>query len=643
MSVESPAPAPALIPGPAAGSDDPFELIFESAAVGMFVTDADRKFVRVNPAFCRLSGYDADDLLGREFMVVLPEEHRGLAATLHDGVMAGGAGCDGEWSLLRKDGRLLRVLAAAGKLTALDGRRYKVTTVVDITAKTEAEAALRMSEERFRALVQYSSDAILVIDAAGAVREVSDSVTRLFGYRSGELTGRPVLDLVHPDDLGTVSDLLTRNLASPLPPHRVAARVRHADGRWVTIEAHVQNLLAHPAVRGLVANVRDVTEERRLAEQFRQAQKMEALGQLAGGVAHDFNNLLTVILGNLDLVALPAGDPNRRRLDAVAQAVGRGASLTNALLGFARRQPLRFAPVDLAGMLTDTTALLRRTFDPRVAIATELAPDCPPVLGDAGAVQQAVVNLCLNARDAMPAGGRLTLSAGPTVVADPPHHPDARPGAFVRLSVADTGTGIAPEHLDRVFEPFFTTKPAGEGTGLGLAMVYGTARQHGGWVEVVTRYGVGTRFDVFLPPATAAAPTVDRAPPAPAAVRTGTVLIVDDEAMVLTVARTMLEQAGYRVRTAGTAAEAMAAVRYDPAIDVVVLDLTMPDRSGLDTFADLRAAIPGARIVIASGSAPEAGPLVGAAGFLPKPFTRAALLDAVGRAGRPPGSTVGRE
>jgi CheY-like chemotaxis protein len=371
---------------------------------------------------------------------------------------------------------------------------------------------------------------------------------------------------------------------------------------------------------------------------------------MAGGIAHDFNNLLTGVVGNLALVDLRPGDPNRALITAAEKAAQRAADLTRKLLGFARKNQLHVAPVRVGEFAREVIDILRRTFDPRIEIAADL--DTPtPVLADATLINQALLNLCLNARDAMPDGGRLEVRAEPVVLrpADVAGLPDARPGAFVRLTVADTGCGMAPDVRARMFEPFFTTKPIGQGTGLGLAMVHGIVRQHHGWVVCDSRPGAGTRFDMYLPQAGTAVPPPgsigiprslgDRAPARPADAgtppppdgRTRTILLVDDEELIRDLGRSVLESAGYRILEATDGAEAVDRFRRDPAaVDLVILDLTMPRLSGRDAFRQLRALDPDVRVLFSSGySADDLSDVAGALGLLAKPYRPADLVQAV--------------
>jgi nitrogen-specific signal transduction histidine kinase/ActR/RegA family two-component response regulator len=391
----------------------------------------------------------------------------------------------------------------------------------------------------------------------------------------------------------------------------------------------------------------DVTERQKLEEQLRQSQKMEALGQLAGGVAHDFNNLLTAVLGNLALVKLDQDDQNRPLLRTVEQAAGRAADLTRKLLGYARRNQLLVAPVAPADMIGEVVDILRRTLDPRIEIAVDVRTESP-VLADATLVNQALFNLCLNARDAMPGGGRLTLAADAVALGpdDLGGHPEARPGAYVRLAVADTGYGMAEAVVRRLFEPFFTTKGVGRGTGLGLPMVHGIMRQHGGWVAVESTPGRGSRFELFLPVASAAkrdsgalppprlAATVDTPPPADDRSAAGTILLVDDEGMIRQLGRVVLESAGYTVLEAEDGVEAVDVFRREhPRIDLVILDLTMPRLSGRDAFRQIQEIDPAARVLFSSGySADDLSEADGAKGLLSKPYRPPDLLAAVRRA-----------
>ena len=381
-----------------------------------------------------------------------------------------------------------------------------------------------------------------------------------------------------------------------------------------------------------------MTDQNRLEEQLRQSQKLEAVGRLAGGIAHDFNNLLTVILGNLELVRTGAAGPDDtvELLAATERAARQAADLTKQMLGFARRQPLRTATIDLNGLVQEAIGLLRRTIDPRITIAFSPSPDLDAVAADPVQVQQVLMNLCLNARDAMPEGGTLTIQTENAVAVRPPGDEGVDGGrSFVRVSVIDTGHGMTDDVRAKIFEPFFTTKDVGQGTGLGLAVVYGVARAHGGWVDCISSPGAGSRFDVYLPRAFAsdevlAGPVIE--PEIPRG-RGEAILVADDEPLVRALARTALEWHGYRVFLAADGAEAVEVFRREAGkTSLVVLDASMPQLSGRQACEMIRLIDPATRVLFASGHpVSDADTLGPTTGFLHKPYTPTSLAAAVRR------------
>ena len=411
--------------------------------------------------------------------------------------------------------------------------------------------------------------------------------------------------------------------------------VGYPDGRKALMDFAIAPLrAADGATTGLIIVGRDVTEQERLEDELRQSHKLEAVGRLAGGIAHDFNNLLTVVLGNLELVRTGAatGADADEMLAATQRAAQQAADLTKQMLGFARRQPLRTTTVDLNALVRESISLLRRTIDPRITIHFHPAPDLLPAAADPVQVQQVLMNLCLNARDAMPEGGTLTLETANHLA---PDASDGLPREVLRLSVTDTGVGMSDEVRAKVFEPFFTTKGVGQGTGLGLAVVYGVAKAHGGWVDVASAPGAGSRFDVFLPRGHR---TEERAARGPAdgadAVPSGrgeTVLVADDEPAVRDIAKTALEMAGYRVLVAADGAEAVAVFRAsDERVSAAVLDASMPRLSGRQVFEEIRRADPTVKVLFASGYHGAAGAAVEpGTGALNKPYTPSQLAAAV--------------
>ena len=524
----------------------------------------------------------------------------------------------------------------------------------------EMNGVNRLDDPAVRALVINYRD---VTDRETAIRELATqhalleglfaSVADIVVYKDREgrflggnpafaaLAGRPAAELVglHCSEIFTDEWAARVRAASDLvlstgQTARGKEWVTYADGRKVFLDIALAPLRGvDGANTGLIVVGRDVTEQERLEEELRQAQKLEAVGRLAGGIAHDFNNLLTVVLGNLELVRTGAavGAEADEMLAATQRAAQQAADLTKQMLGFARRQPLRTTTVDLNALVRESIGMLRRTIDPRITIRFQPADDLRPVAADPVQVQQVLMNLCLNARDAMPEGGALTLETtnAPAPGADGP----AR--ELVRLSVTDTGVGMTDEIKAKVFDPFFTTKGVGQGTGLGLAVVYGVAKAHGGWVDVESAPGAGSRFDVYLPCGQTTEDRVAQSDAGRHAVRKGggeTVLLADDEPAVRELAKMSLEMAGYRVLVACDGAEAVDVFRAAKGqVALAVLDASMPRMSGQQVFEVIRQIDPAVKVLFASGYHSSALAPAGAGNTraLNKPYTPSQLSAAV--------------
>ena len=510
--------------------------------------------------------------------------------------------------------------------------RHAVALRAGEQQRRQAEAALRASEERFRALVENSSDALLLIDGEARVTYLTPSSTRHLGWRPEQMVGRSIFDFLHPDDRETVGARMAETLQSPGRLVTAELRFLHADGSWRIMEGVGVNHIADPSVGAIVVNARDITDRRKLEDQLRQAQKMEAVGQLAGGVAHDFNNLLTAILGycNLMLDDIPVEDPLRPDLEEIQSAGERAAALTRQLLAFSRRQMLQPQIVDINTIVEQLEKLLRRLISEDVELVTSLAPDLMSVRVDPASVEQTLVNLAVNARDAMPEGGRLTIETV-NVELDEAYaigHVTVRPGPYVMLAVSDTGQGMDEPTRLRVFEPFFTTKEQGKGTGLGLATVYGMVKQSGGYIWVYSEPGHGTTFKVYLPPAEQRIAT--QAEHAGLRKTDGThgwetVLLVEDEDAVRALAREVLRRHGYVVLEARHGVDAVrVAERHADDIHLMVSDVVMPHMSGCDLAERLSTVRPKMKVLFMSGYTDHAvmhRDLTPGSAFIQKPFT----------------------
>ena len=508
--------------------------------------------------------------------------------------------------------------------------------------KHAAESALRMSERRFRALVEESWDAVALFGSDGSILYGSPATTRLLGYDLSEFVGRNAMELIHPDDRAAVLVSLQEAMVAPRARVQVAARVRHKNGSWRYLEGVFTNLLDDPSVAAIVNNYRDVTDRRILEEQVMLSKKMEAIGRLAGGVAHDFNNILTAIGGYTDLLLadLPPDDHRRHDVEEIYQAAQRAAGLTQQLLAFSRRQVLQPKVIDLNALVPEIEKMLRRLIGEDILFATVLHPHLGNVRADPGQIEQVIVNLAVNARDAMPDGGRLTIETR-NVELDAEYavdHPTVKPGRYVMLAVTDSGVGMDEETKSRIFEPFFTTKVRGKGTGLGLATVYGIVQQTGGHIWPYSEPGRGTTMRVYLPRVDAPADAIEHASDAAPDTLRGneTILVVEDEAPVRAVTRQLLERNGYTVLEAPDGAAALALVDGAAGsrhIDLLLTDVIMPGMSGRELADKLKARRPNVRVLFMSGYTDDAvvrhGMLEPGLAYLEKPFRPPMLLKKV--------------
>jgi PAS domain S-box-containing protein len=504
--------------------------------------------------------------------------------------------------------------------------------------RSQAEGALRESERRFRELLETVQLVAVMLDTEGNITFCNESLLRLTGWSAAEIMGRSWFDLFLPENLrGEVQSMFARGLAAADLPEHYENPILTRTGASRLI-AWDNTLLRSPEgqVIGSASLGRDVTEHRALEERYRQAQKLESVGRLAGGIAHDFNNLLTVINGYSDFLlrSVDPLDPIRAGLTEISNASQRAAALTRQLLAFSRRQILQPELLDLNAVVTDAAKMLERLIGEDVELILRLDPSPACVRADSGQMHQVVMNLAVNARDAMPSGGKLIIESANVTVggqAAPPE-PGLPPGAYALLSVSDTGLGMTPEVKDRVFEPFFTTKEPGKGTGLGLSTVYGIVEQSGGRIFLHTEPGQGATFRIYLP----AVPQPLGPPPAPdqadlsAHRGTETILLVEDQPNVRNLARSLLARLGYNVLEASNGDEALALAQQGSAhIHLLLTDLVMPGMSGSELAARLAAIRPGLRTLYMSGYANRTPAYRDAPGFqdncIGKPFTLAAL------------------
>jgi len=620
-----------------------YRSIFENAVEGIYQSDPDGQFVTVNPMLARILRFDSPE----ELLAAVAQENRfyyadpGRRAAFVRLMQEQGAVTNFESEIQRRDGSRAWISENARALRAADGRLLGYEgTMVDITPRKLAEAALARERALLRSLIDSIPDLIFYKDREGHYLGCNAAFEKYSGRTEKELLGKTDADLL-PRELADFYRARDAQVLAERRPRRDEEWIEPRNARSVLVET-LQTPFFGPdgQVLGLIGMSRDITERKQLEEQLRQAQKMEAIGQLAGGVAHDFNNLLTAILGNVSLLlgTKVSADPDYELLTATEQAAQRATDLTRQLLGFSRQTMLRLEPTNLGGSIQEIVAILRRTIDPRIAVEVQPDADLWTVQADPGQINQVLMNLCINARDAMPEGGRLVLQASNVIIDSADGRPqiDARPGEFVRLRVKDTGQGIPPEVRPRIFEPFFTTKGPGKGTGLGLAMVYGIVQQHQGWIECDSEVGRGTHFDIYLPRSqqeTVKAKAKSKPQVATSGRGSETILLVDDEVVIRNVGRAILQRQGYKVLLAADGQEAVEVYQREQQwIGLVILDLTMPKLSGRDTLRQLLQLNPEVAVLLSSGytadSVPEVG-TEGVLGFVNKPYRPQDLTQAV--------------
>ncbi len=604
----------------------------EAAANAIFIADAELRIQWVNRAFTTTTGYTLEEIVGRSARFL--REGAGDATSFEETARAIAAGqpWQGDVANRRKDGTIVRLLVSE---TPVRDPRGAITHVIgvaqDVTERRRAETDLRIRV----AALEAAANAITITDRDGHIEWVNDAFTKLSGYTREEVVGQtPRLLKSGQQDEGFYRELWGTVLAGNV--WRGEMTNRRKDGSLYIQEATITPVRDESgAIVRLVGVGQDVTERRDLEAQLRQAQKMEAVGQLAGGIAHDFNNLLTTVLASAEMLSdqIPRASSLREDVDAIAKAGKRGAELTRNLLAFSRRQRLEMQVVDLTAVIAEFAQIIRRVLREDIVLRVDLYEPVW-VRADPMAVEQMLMNLATNARDAMPSGGTLAIEAGHERLEEgsPLLNGSGKPGDHAIITVRDTGAGMTDEVRRRVFEPFFTTKPVGSGTGLGMAMVYGLMKQLSGVVSVESELGRGTSirlaFPLVAPAPRAVEPAADTRQATSALLET--ILVVDDDPTVRRVAERALTRHGYRVQGMEDGITALEAVlRGDATVDLIVTDAVMPGLGGSDLCKRLRAAGVTTPVLITSGnSAREVlgdASLKGVA-FLGKPWTIPELL-----------------
>jgi PAS domain S-box-containing protein len=612
--------------------------IVASSEDAILATTLDGTIVSWNGGAERLYGYAAQEALGRRISMTYPPDRIDEFYDFVGQLQTGGSVVHRETVRRRKDGVEVTVALTVSPIKDGTGALIGKSVIVrDITERKRAEQTLRESQERFRLIAETVTQVFWIADAdIQAITYISPAYECIWGRSCESLYENPrsFLDAVHDDDREAVMRTLGAQQRGEPFDHEY--RIIRPDGetRWIWDRGFPVAAAAGRSTQ-YVGVAADITESRSIEDQLRQAQKMEAIGQLAGGIAHDFNNLLTAILGFSGFLAdsLPEDDDRRRDVDEIRHAGERAATLTRQLLAFGRKQILDVRVLHIGDVVGELTPMLRRLVSEAIDLRTTTG-DRGVIKADPGQLQQVLMNLVVNARDAMPDGGRLTIETSDVVLDDAfvRRHPGAQPGAHVALSVRDTGIGMDAATLKRIFEPFFTTKPKGQGTGLGLATVYGIVKQSGGAIWVESEVGKGTAFTVCLP-RTDEVQAADGAATTQAPARRGdeTVLLVEDEDVVREFVYKVLTRKGYTVHALP---DPQRAIEYAEAhrapIDLVFTDVVLPEMNGKAMVTRLRAQHPEAKVLYMSGYDDNAivshGVLDIDTELLPKPFTADALM-----------------
>ncbi len=571
-----------------------------------------------------IPGLDRGSIIGGSVLDLVPPDYREIARETYQKVLDDGQGTRFETIYKDGDGFLLWEVRVGpirwdGEIIGL------IVLTSDVTEQRRAHA----DRDRFFSL---SLDMLVVASPNGHFRRLNPAFSKTLGYEPSELTAIPFTEFVHPDDRARTLQVF-EDIRRGTPLTDFENRYRRKDGEYRVFSWRAT---VDPIIGDIYAVARDITDHRAMEGQLRHAQKMEAVGQLAGGIAHDFNNLLQAILANTEL-AMESGPLSADVAESLGEIEGAGrraADLTRQLLAFSRRQPLRPVPTDLNQLVQSLMKMLRRLLPESIAVDLIPGHDLASVNADPSRLEQVILNLCVNARDAMEHGGRLTIETENVLINARycEANPWARPGRYVLLSVTDTGAGMTAEVRDRIFEPFFTTKAAHQGTGLGLSTVYGIVQQHEGMIHVQSEPCTGTTLEIYLPADNRLAADVgdelDVIPPR----GQETILLTEDDERVRRAAVQILQRAGYRTIAAANGAEAVRLLRERAGpVHLVLLDLVMPELGGPETWEHMRVSNPGLRVLFTSGYADERyrKRLPAGAEVLDKPFRTEELLSRI--------------
>lgn len=619
--------------------EEQYHGVFSAVTEGLIIRSWDETIVEVNPAFCQMLGYSREELLRLKTEDYIAPDTLPLFKFYLETIRQGRP-CRYEGCMRRKDGSLIAV-EANGTMLQYDGRPHQLGVIRDITLRKQAEDAVRRSAAEFRIVFENAPIGVALVGADGHPIRCNRAVTELLGYSDEELQGMAFSQFTHPEDVAADVALYRELMEGKRERYQIEKRFVRKGGGVVSARLTVSMVLGPDGeAQYAIAMVEDVTERKLLEEQFLRAQRMEAIGALAAGIAHDLNNILAPMLLAAALLKSKLAEPRDQTMAGIIETgAQRGAAIIRQLLMFSRGAEGARINLQAGHLLSEMLHIVRETFPRNIQVELNAAADLWNVSADATQLHQVLINLCVNARDAMPGGGKLSLRAENIRLTEENSgvHPLARPGAYVVLTVADTGHGIPRDIVDRIFDPFFTTKPLGQGTGLGLSTVMGIVKSHGGFLTVASEPGEGTEFRVYLPaidaPEPVRGPVIASAPGG----HDELILLVDDEASIREATREVLERNRYRVVAAGNGEEGLQRfLEHREAVQLILTDMMMPVMGGLDLVRSIRILEPNVKIVATSGlDTPDWRSELAALGvreILPKPFEPAELLQTLQRA-----------
>jgi two-component system cell cycle sensor histidine kinase/response regulator CckA len=622
-------------------SEQCFSGAFEHAPIGLALVSTEGRWLKVNRALCDLTGYSGEELLARSFKDITFPEDLGKDLEQMRRLIGGEIKFyQTEKRYVHRDGHLITVLLSVSIVRDEQGSPlYFVSQTMDITGRKQAEEQVRESQERYRSLIDTAGDAIFTIAPDGTFTSLNPAVEAMAGISRADWIGKSFAPMVHPEDLALAREMFLRVMrGEPAPVHELRGNPGLARPARMEMTLTAQKDGAGKII-GVLGIGRDITERRRLEEKLFQSQKLETVGRLAGGIAHEFNSILTAIIGQSELLLgdLPSQGPLAKSANEIHLAANRAAALTRQLLAYGRKQILQPESLDLNRVIAGMDGVFQHLMGANVATRIIATPGLRMVKADAGQVEQVIMNLAMNARDAMPNGGQFILETG-NVVIDPEtvgRYPELKPGNYVMLAVTDTGCGMTAEVKARVFEPFFSTKNFGQATGLGLSTCYGIIKQSGGHISIYSEPSRGATFKVYLPQseeATTAAPV--RRLDAPELPRgTETILLVEDDPALREMAAILLRRLGYTILAAANGIEALSLKQQSGVghIDLLFTDVVMPHMSGKELADRVRRLHPHTRILFTSAYTENAivhqGMLTRGTALLSKPFTPMALAN----------------